>query len=168
MSEALKPKATILDLDALMDMKMNDIETLPDYITPPAGLYMLSIKDCTFEKYDVKDEQKKATGQKGTRIKIVYSILETVSVEAGNEPVPNGSLFSESFQGSEEGIKFFKKAAMNILGVTDFEGANLGDVKNELPGAEFKAKITIRKTPGEGGKVYENLTIRAANPVVAE
>ena len=60
MSEALKPKATILDLDALMDMKMNDIETLPDYITPPAGLYMLAIKDCTFEKYDVKDEQKKA------------------------------------------------------------------------------------------------------------
>ena len=38
----------------------------------------------------------------------------------------------------------------------------------EPEAAEFKAKITIRKTPGDGGKVYENLTIRAANPVVAE
>lgn len=168
MSEALKPKATILDLDALMDVKMNDIETLPDYITPPPGAYVLAIKDCTFDKYDVKDDNKKPTGQKGTRIKIVYSVVETVALEAGHEPVPNGSLFSESFQGSEEGIKYFKKAAMNILGVTDFEGASLGDVKNELPGAEFKAKITIRATKGEAGKVYENLTIRAANPVVAE
>ena len=167
MSETLKPKATILDLDALMDVKMNEIETLPDYITPPPGAYVLAIKDCTFDKYDVK-ENGKPTGQKGTRIKIVYAVVETVALEAGHEPVPNGSLFSESFQGSDEGIKYFKKAAMNILGVTDFEGASLGDVKNELPGAEFKAKITIRKTPGEAGKVYENLTIRAANPTVAD
>lgn len=167
MSET-KPKATILDLDALMDVKMDAVETLPDYITPPPGLYVLAIHDCTFEKYDVKDEQKKPTGQKGTRIKIVYKIAQTVSVEAGNDPVPNGSLFSESFQGSEEGVKYFKKAAMNILGVTSFDGATLGDVKDGVKGAEFQAKITIRKTQGEGGKVYENLTIRAANPVVAE
>jgi len=166
MANELKPKAVILDLDELMDKKMNDVQTLPDYITPPPGLYMLSIKECTTEKYDIKEDGK-ATGQKGTRIKIVYEVVSTIAVNEGEEPVAEKSLFSESFQGSEQGLEFFKKAAMNILGVTDFEGASVRDVMDGIKGAEFKAKITVRKSKGQGDKVYENLTIRAANPVVA-
>ncbi len=166
MNTQVKPKAVILDLDALMDTKLDDVPTLPDYITPPPGLYVLSIVEAGTDTYDVKEDGRK-TGAKGTRIKIVYEISETVAVEQGEDPVPNKSRFSESFQGSEEGIKYFKKAAMNILGVTDFENATIRDVMDGLKGAEFRAKITVRKTEGENGKVYENLQIRAANPVVA-
>ena len=167
MGNDLKPKATILDLDALMDKKMNDVATLPDYITPPPGLYILLVKDCAIEKYDIKQDGK-ATGDKGTRIKITYSVVKTVSVMEGEDPVADGSLFNESFQGTEQGLEYFKKSAMNILGVTDFEGASVRDVMDGIKGAEYEAKITVRRSKGEGTKVYENLTIRAAKPVVPQ
>ena len=167
MNATLKPKATILDLDELMDKKMDEVPTLPDYINPPPGLYVLRVKDCGTEKYDIKDENKKPTGDKGTRIKITYEIVNTVSVLEGEQPVPNGSIFTESFQGTEEGIQYFKKAAMNILSDTDFEGASIRDVMDGVKGTEYEAKITVRKSAGKAaGQVYENLVIRAANPVV--
>ena len=165
MTDALKPKAVILDLDALMDMKMDAITTLPDYITPPPGLYVLTVKDASTEKYEVKVD-KKETGQKATRIKIVYQIKETVALEAGEDPVPNESLFSESFQGSEDGVQYFKKAAMNILGVTDFDGASIRDVMDGITGTQFRAKLTLRRS-SKDGKDYENLQIRAVSQVVS-
>jgi hypothetical protein len=36
---------TILDLDAMFDTKMDEVETLPDYVTPPAGNYELEVAD---------------------------------------------------------------------------------------------------------------------------
>lgn len=164
-----KPKATILDLDELLDKKMNEVETLPDYVSPPPGLYVLLVQNCEIDKYDIKDKASgKATGDKGTRIKITYEIVKTVSVMEGEDPVADKSRFTETFQGTEQGLEFFKKSAMNILGVTDFEGASVRDVMDGIKGTQFEAKITVRRTKGEGTKVYENVVIRAANPVVAE
>lgn len=156
-----KPKATILDLDALMDTNMDKVETLPDYITPPPGLYVLDVVEAKTEKFEMKE-----TKQVAQRIRITYKIAETKSVKTGEQPVPDGSLFSESFMGTEEGIKYFKKAAMNILSVTDFEGAKLGDVMEGLKGAQFEAAITIRTTKNDAGKEFENINIRAAKPTV--
>lgn len=167
MNTQVKPKATILDLDALMDTNLDSVPTVPDYITPPPGLYVLVVEEAKIEKYDIKEDGKK-TGEVGNRIKIVYSVKETVSVMEGEDPVPNGSLFSESFQGSDEGIKYFKKAAMNILGVTTFENATIRDVIDGIKTAEFRARITIRRTKGDNNREYENLQIRAANPTVAD
>ena len=161
MNATTKPKATILDLDAMMDVSMDSVETVPDFVMPPPGLYILDVKECKFEQID------KADKAKGSRIRITYVIGDTVEVANSEQPVPNGSLFSESFQGTEDGLKYFKKSAMNILGVTSFEGASLGDVVSNLAGTQFKAKLSIRKS-SKDGKVYENLSIRAANPVVAQ
>ena len=161
MNAIVKPKATILDLDAMMDQNMDEVETLPDFVLPPPGLYMLLVKECKIESVDKQDKTK------GSRINITYEVAETVGVEGNEPPVPNKSLFSERFTGTEDGIKFFKKAAMNILSVTSFEGASLGDVVNNLAGTEFQAKITLRKSVKDG-KTYENVQVRAANPVVAE
>jgi hypothetical protein len=144
----------------MMDTNMDTVETMPDFVMPPAGLYILNVKSCAVEQADKKDKTK------GSRIRITYTVAATIEV-ANEQPVPDGSLFSEAFTGTEDGIKFFKKSAMNILGVTSFEGASLGDVVNNLAGTEFKAKITIRKS-SKDGKVYENVQVRAANPVVAE
>lgn len=161
MNAITKPKATILDLDALMDTKMDEVETMPDFVTPPAGLYVLDVKDCKIEAYENKEKEK------GSRFRITYSIAETVEVHSEEQPVPDASIFSESFMGTEDGIKYFKKAAMNILGVTDFEGASIRDVVEGLKGAQFRAKITLR-TSSKDGKNYENVNIRAAAPVVTE
>ena len=160
MTEVTKPKATLLDLDALMDTKMDSVETMPDYMNPPAGNYILTCVEAKIEKYDVKENQVK-TGVQGNRIKLTYRVDVTEEVAAGELPVPDGTLFTEGFQGTEEGLKYCKKACSNILGIKEFEGASLGEILDGVKNVAFHARITIRKSEGEGGKVYENLNIRA-------
>lgn len=153
---AEKQVATLLDMDSLLDTNLDKVETLPDFINPPNGLYVLNVPDCKLEDYKQKD-----TNAKGFRIRLTYEVEQTVEVEEGQMPVADKSRFSESFMGTEDGLKFFKKAAMGILGVKDFEGASIRDVMDAVKGATFKARITTRKTAGENGKTYENLQIRA-------
>ncbi len=151
---------TILDLDAMMDIKMDDVETLPDFVTPPPGTYVLKVKEAKIEKYKSKaepDVQKQ-------RIRMSYSVVSTKEVLAGNLPVADGSMFSETFMANEDGIKFFKKAAMGALGVSSFEGASIKDVIDGLADAEFEARITTRSTVDKETKqVYENISVRAIN-----
>lgn len=154
-----KPKATLLDLDALLDTPLDNVETVADYINPPAGNYLLEVKEAKIEKYEVKEDGKK-TGAEGNRIRITYGVVETIDVVEGELPVPDGSLFSESFQGTEEGLKYAKKACMNALGVKEFDNAKLREILEAVKGAQFKARITIRKS-SVGNKEYENLQIRA-------
>lgn len=144
---------TILDIDALLDTDLDSVESLPDYITPPAGSYVLKVANVEAEKYTAKDKVKKS------RLRVTYSIVETV--ESEEPPMPDGSLFSENYQLSEDGVKYFKKAAMNILNIKDFGKATIREVMDGLKGTEFKALITLKKTEAESGKVYENVNIRA-------
>lgn len=159
MNAVVKPKATLLDLDALMDTPLDSVESIPDYINPPAGNYVLTVTKAEIEKYDVKEDGKK-TGTQGNRIKITYGVVKTEEVVAGELPVPEGTLFTESFQGTEEGLKYCKKACANILGVKEFDGAKLGEILEGTVGTEFRARITVR-TSTIGDKQYENLQIRA-------
>lgn len=155
----IKPKATLLDLDALLDTALDSVETVADYVNPPPGNYLLEVKEAKIEKYDVKEDGKK-TGAEANRIRITYAVVQTVEVMDGEFPVPDGSLFSESFQGTEEGLKYAKKAMMNALGVKDFENAKLREILDAVKGAQFKARISVRKS-SVGNKEYENVQIRA-------
>ena len=152
---------TILDLDAMMDIEMDKVETLPDYVTPPAGNYVLEVKKAEIAKTDAMPAKgDKPAKPAGSKIRIQYAIEEVLEV-AGNElPPSTGSMFSEQFTGTEDGVKFFKRQAMNILNVKDLTGAKMKDVLDGLTGAKFKAKISIEKTKGDGDKVYENVRVR--------
>jgi hypothetical protein len=156
--------ATILDLDAMMDIEMDKVETLPDYVTPPAGNYMISVHDCGVEKYKGKPKDNKPA-QEGTRIRLTYCVDKTLDVD--DLPVKDGSLFSESFMGTEDGIKYFKKQAMNILNVKDLSGAKLKDVMDGLKNISFKAKITITKSKAPDGGDYENVRVRPVHEAPA-
>ena len=155
----MKPKATLLDLDALMDTPLDNVENVPDYMNPPPGNYVLKVTAAGIEKFDVKEDGKK-TGEQGNRIKITYAVIKTEEVAAGELPVPDGTLFTEGFQGTEEGLKYCKKACANILGVKEFDGAKLGEILEGTVDQEFRARITVRAST-VGDKVYENLQIRA-------
>lgn len=156
---------TILDLDAMMDIKMDEVETLPDFVTPPPGIYTLKVKEAKIEKYKSKGEP----DVQKQRIRMSYVIMETKEVAAGNLPVADGSLFSETFMATEDGIKFFKKAAMGALGVDSFEGASIKDVIDGLADAEFAARISVRSTVDKETKqVYENVSVRAITQAAAE
>lgn len=162
--------ATLLDLDALMDAEMDKVETLPDYVTPPEGAYMLSVVEAKIEPFDMKAKpaeggQPARAAQKGNRIRITYKVEKTM--ETSDLPVRDGSLFSDSFMGTEDGLKFFKKQAMNILNVTDLSGARLKDILDGLKDVAFKAKITIRRSPDGKGGQYENVQVRPVHEAAA-
>lgn len=161
--------ATILDLDNMLDIEMDKVETLPDYVTPPAGVYMLSVSDCDIEKYKQKANKEKGRNQEqeASRIRLTYVVDKTIEVGANDLPVKDGSLFSETFMGTEEGLKFFKKQAMNILNVSDMSGARLKDIIDGLKGQSFKARITIRKTANPAGGEYENVQVRPHHEAAA-
>lgn len=154
-----KPKATILDLDALMDTKLSTVETLPDYMNPPPGIFLFTVKEVGTKKYKLKDENKKETGEEAHRISITYTIDETVQCD--EITVPNGTLFTESFQATEEGLKYFKKRAMGVLNEADFGDASLGDIFAAMASVQFKARVTIRKSKGDNGAIYENVQLQA-------
>lgn len=162
MAESSGGGATILDLDSMMDIEMDKVETLPDYVTPPAGIYMLAVEECKIEKYKAKDAKDK---EEKSRIRLTYKVEKTV--ETDDLPVKDGSLFSETFMGTEEGLKYFKKQAMNILNVKDLDGARLKDVMEGLKGQTFKCRLTIKKTPGDNGATYENVQVRPVHEAAA-
>lgn len=171
MTEQIKPKAVLLDLDAIMNKKVAEVADLPDFVTPPSGLYALKVEDCKIEKFNVK-ENNKETGEKGSRIVVTYKIEEVVSIDtkSGDEfPPPVGSLFNIRFQGTEDGLEYFKKEVANILGSSDFGEATIGDLIDGIKNASFAARVTLQKSSGKDAsgntREYTNVRMRAAVPV---
>lgn len=150
--------ATILDLDAMMDETLDAVADIPDFVNPPAGTYQIAIKSCEVKPVPAKPAKgDKPATPAGSQIRITYSVAETI--ETKGEPVPNGSLFSENFQGTDQGLEFFKARAKNILNA-DVTGVPLRSIMEEVGKAEFKAVLGLRKTTGDAGQEYENVTIR--------
>ena len=147
---------TILDLDALMDQSMDTVEAAPDYVIPPAGQYVLSVENVEIKQKD----SKKPEGGKYARIQLTYKIEGIVQTSEMAPAV--GSMFSDSFMADEEGLKYFKRQAQNILNMKALGQIKLGELMTGLKGAAFKAQITIRQTKDQAtGKVYENISVRA-------
>jgi hypothetical protein len=151
---------TILDMDALLDGNLGAVENVPDFVTPPAGDYELSIKDASIEKYDwpAKGDKK---AQKGLQFKLVYQVDKTLDTK--DLPVADGSLFSRTYRADEDGMKYFKKAAREIMNVKDIDDVTIRDILDTLKGQAFKAQITIRSKDG-----YDNVNVRPVHDAPAE
>ena len=132
-------QTALLDLDALLDSNMDAVPDVPDYVTPPAGTYVLSIADADISKTAGKD------GKPDTiRLNLTYKIDQSVEVEG--MPVADGSLFSERFTYNEQGLGYFKRQAKNILN-ENIDGVSIRDVLATLKeGIPFKAVITLSKS----------------------
>lgn len=146
-------QATILDLDTLLDTAMSSVETLPDYVQLSDGKVRLKCKGAEIKKYE-KTKDKEASAS----LIITYELLDTY--ESKEPAFPNGSLVTDRFQATEDGIKYFKKQAMKIMNVVDLENATLRDVFDGLEGEEFDAVITTRQSKMEDGRVFVNVNIR--------
>jgi len=136
-----------------MDIDMDSVATLPDYVNPAAGSYILSIADA------VTKPPKESEKEKPGRFILTYKIEETV--ECTEAPFPNGSLFTDSYQATSEGLEYFKKQASKLL-ASDLAGAKLRDVYDGLKEmGPFKAVITTRTTKDAAtGKEYTNINVR--------
>ncbi len=165
MNTTTKPAATILDLDNMLDESLDSVPDMPDFQNPPDGLYRLKTMSAKIEQYTSKAKDGKPE-QKGTRIRLTTSVLKTVEIKPGELPVPDGTLFSETFQGTEEGLGYFKARAIKVLNVEDLKGVALRDILSGLADAEYDAKITIKVSKTDTG-TFENLNVRVIPPVAA-
>lgn len=145
---------TILDMDSLLDSNLSGVKDVPDFIQPPAGNYNLAVSDCKIEEYKTKAKDGKPEA-KGMRIRLMYRVDGVIDVVAGQLPPQEGSLFSENFTATEDGLAFFKKQAKAILNVVDLGDTPLREVIEGLKEATFKAAVSTRKS-GE----YENVNVR--------
>lgn len=145
---------TILDLEQMANDTLDTIPEAPDFVTPPAGEYTLTVKDCAIDKYKTKE------GEAKQRLKITYTIDETISVANNEQPVPNESIFSENFTATEQGIGYFKKRVKEVMQAENVTGVTLGEMINSIKGIQFKCRITIKKSPNPAGGEYENVQIR--------
>lgn len=155
--------ATILDLDALLDESLDSIPDLPEYINPPDGNYRLRCKEAKIESYKGKPKNGEPA-KEGTRIRMTTEVVATVELAKDGAPVADGTLFSETFQGTEEGLGFFKQRAIKVLNVADVKGVPLREILSSLEGSEYDAKITT-KVSKVGDSTYENIQVRVIPPL---
>ena len=152
-------QSTILDIDALLDSTLDSVPDMPDYLNPPTGNYTLSVIEAEIKAGKPADPAKKQAA-KAARLVITYKVDSTI--ETDGIPVPDGTLFTEGFQGTEDGIAFFKKQAKKLLNVEDLSGVTIRDILEALKGVQnLSAMLKNTTTQSEDGKrEYENVNVR--------
>ncbi len=155
----VKEKAPLLDLNSMAEENLDAIPDAPDFSNPPAGEYIIEVKEAKIDFYAPKGTTEK-TAQ---RLKITYSVLQTIALANKDEaPVPDGTMFSETFQGTQDGLGYFKNRVKALMDVTDLNGVSLGDMLSSVKGAQIGAKIAIKKSPNPQvpGEFYENIQLK--------
>ena len=132
--------ATLLDLESLADESLEDIAEAPEYINPPAGDYILRSVSGEIRTYEEDDGTTKQS------IRIVIAVKEALELVSDEPPVPEGSLFSLSFQGTKEGLGAFKREIRKMTGLEVLQPMTLNEyfqmLETEL---EFRGRISYRK-----------------------
>lgn len=155
---------TLLDLNAMMETTLDTIPDAPDYSNPPAGTYNILVKDCKVDTYKNKAQED------AQRLKITYAVNQTIETAANEAPVPDGTMFTETFMATEQGLGFFKARIKAVMNASDLAGVSLGDMMNSVKGVSFDCRISIKKTPKKvdgvvvEGEFYENLQIKVIPP----
>ena len=137
-------------LDDVLNVNVDDVEDLPDFVEPPAGEYIVKVEDVETKEYTNEN-----TGETSIIVSPRYSIVQTVQLNNPSEqPVPDGSLFSESF--FLKNPAFLKQYLKHIYGDA-MQGKTFGDLLNDLKGRTLKliVKVTRKTVEGEE-KVYIN------------
>lgn len=150
-----KENQTILDLDTLLDSTLDTVVDLPDYLNPPTGNYVLSVIEAEIKQGKPAEGKEKA---KPARIVLTYRVDQTVETEG--MPVPDGTLFTEGFQGTEEGLGYFKKQAKKLLNIEDLNGVSIRDLLESLKDVQTFDAVLTNKVSKVGEKEYENVNVR--------
>lgn len=151
---------TLLDLDSVEDLDFDSIEDAPGFVTPPNGLYLLTLDKACIEAYKTKAKGDKPSENR-KRFAHYYSIAKVLELEDANEQAPKeGDKFSERFMMNEQGLKYWKTKAKSILG--EIGKVSVANVLKELSSGQytFKAKIQLKKTTGDDKKEYTNIQVR--------
>jgi len=158
---------TLLDMDSILGQSLDDTPDVPEFINDiPAGSYLLTITKAGVEKYKSKDEDTGLETER-MRIRVVYSIQKTIELADPTDiPVPDGSLFSESFMVNENGMQYFKRQAKKTLGTDNIQGASVKEILAEMENdLTLQAKVKTKSTKADNGKEYKNVQVHIIGTV---
>lgn len=156
----MQPNETLLDINSVLGQNIDEVETAPEFVTPPDGAYILEIADAKLETYKVTDEKTQEEEER-MRLKIFYKVVQTNKLTNEEElPVAVGSLFTEQFMTNPQGLSYFKRQAKNVLGEDVIKGVSIGEILKELPNDHiFNADVRV-KTQKVKDKTFQNVQVR--------
>lgn len=155
MNTQVNVEETLLDLDSVNDMSFDEIPDAPGFVEPPDGVYMLTITKAAIEKYKTKEQEERQ------RFAHYYGVAEVIELANPDEQAPTvGDKFSERFMMNEQGLKFWKTKAHQILG--EVGKITVANALAELSTGNytFKARVQTKKSKGKDGKEYRNIQVR--------
>jgi len=140
-------------LDSMLDESLDGVEAAADFVDLPNGEYVLNIKKAEAKELPEKDDK-----PAGVRVNVLYEVVETVQLADGSkEPVDVGSMASEGFNLTQQGMPYFKRYLINIFG--DTTGVSLGESIQALKGMNITAVVRNNEY---NGKSYLATTKQAA------
>jgi hypothetical protein len=135
--------ATILDMDALMNASMDDIEDLPPVGVPPSGHYKFKVTAET-----VTPTESEANKGKKPQLKFNYEVLEVNELKdpAEEGEVQVGTKFTEFFSPIKKdgtpntvGMGFLKERVAPFAAA--FGHVIMGDILQSINNVEFSASL---------------------------
>lgn len=134
-----------LKITDMLDTNFGDVVTLPDFITPVPGSYIVTVHGA-----EVKDAD-----QEKPYVMIMFHMVTAVEPdEAVAMNYPEGSPFSLRYYGGG-GVSRIKKVfgqVIETLGV-----GSLSELLDRLPGLELGVVITNRKDRDDATKIYADI-----------
>lgn len=125
------------EIDDLLEANLEEIEDLPDYVTPPAGYYKLMVN------VDKKKKMKEKTA-----VQLKFTIVETIQLNNEAETrVKEGSIFTQAFfpdtsQEKANRWRWLKKAVKPYL---EASGApNLSACLDAMDGQVITGVVSLR------------------------
>lgn len=164
---------SMIDLDALLDGGLANVEAAPEFITPDTGDYHLALVDLKVDTIEVKDATKRAErasrGESNTihKIRVTHQVINTLLLEDESKRPPKPmSLVSEDFNLDEKGLSFYKARMADILEANGVAAESLdeGSLREQLetlPQAGFVYYAHIKSTTRtmDDGREFDNIRI---------
>jgi len=124
-------------LDQMMDESLDTVEAAAEFVDFPNGEYRLHITKATAKEYPAKEGR-----AAGVRVSVIYACIATIQLaDTTKTPVDEGSLTSESFNLTAQGLPYFKRYLLNLFGETD--GISLGESIGALEGLDITAIVKL-------------------------
>ena len=163
---------SLLNLDEMLGQSLAATEAAPDFITPENGDYGLSVSEAKATKKEVKDKATAIKEGKPTEyvsLEFTYTIDQIFEQEG--QPIKPGSLFSERFMLTEQGLPYFKARVRDIAVATgaqaeDVDGLSIGEALKAVKTMAFRCNIKQNKRTVNGSDVI-NIRINNCRPLDA-
>jgi len=130
-------------MDSMLDESLDNVEVAAEFVDLPNGEYVLNIKKAEAKELPAKEDK-----PAGVRVNIIYSVVSTVALaDTTKTPADDGSMSSEGFNLTAQGLPYFKRYLMNIFGST--EGVSLRESIEALNGMNITAVVKNNEYKGK-------------------